>query len=158
MRKYKVTSHNPAYRNITISVVNLNLLPTNDTIYSNLREVVNEVNVSSAPNENNDASDSDDDGIMEGPVENDFDDNILESVVALDVRNNLEANLILETVIHNPIAPILDAIQQPIEWPPLHPLPLDEYNTPFLFSNAFPVLFPLVMVTLPIKLEIKLFL
>ena len=149
---------NPAYKNVVISIDNLNLLPENDSVYAALSELVvrnnlinNDVNDVVAnidamiiDNDNNNIDDNDDDnddggnvyGLVGGPIENELNDSILETGIALDLVDINIADAIVNDI--NPIIQINDVI----EWPQLAPVPYDEYNTPFLLTNAFPCLFP----------------
>ena len=43
---------------------------------------------------------------MDGPIENDFDENILGSAVAVEIENNNEANTMID-IIRNPIEPLV---------------------------------------------------
>jgi hypothetical protein len=149
---------NPAYKNIIISIDNLNLLPDNDSVYAALSELVvnnvllnNDVNdivnndeemvVDNDNNIHDDVNDDDDDGgnmygLVGGPIDNELNDAILETGIALDLVNINIADAIVNDI--NP--PILN--NDVIEWPQLALLPYDEYNTPYLLTNAFPCLFP----------------
>ena len=132
---------NPAYRNIDICLVNLNALPLDNSVYENLHEVVVDNILNDAVHDNihnadNVESDNDDDGIQDGPIDNELDDGILHTGIALEIQNINVANAIVADLLHPPLNNDI------IEWPQLNPLPLDEYNTPYLLTNAFPCLFP----------------
>lgn len=117
---------------------------------------------------NKDDDDDNDYGIMDGPIKVKLDDSILESVVSVEMQNMNEIELIAELLQNQQVPvldmndgmlvvdqvqaghvlnqpqniPILDPLDgNPLAWPQFNDLPYDEYNTPYLFTNAFPCLF-----------------
>ena len=112
---------NPAYRYINIRTDNLNLLPVNDSLYDILREVQNNntnhhdndndniIHHDNRLNENinyndNDDNDDDDDGLVGGLIENELDDAILQTGLALEISAIDVANAIIHELIPHPLA------------------------------------------------------
>ena len=108
------------YRNINISTDNLNLLPVNDSVYDILREVQNNninnhdndniihhdnrLNENNNYNDNDDDVDDDDGGLVGGPIENELDDAILQTGLALEIPAIDVANAIIHELIPHPLA------------------------------------------------------